>query len=530
MFCFYSEINKTTSKSTIKMNKKKVIIIGGGISGLTAGIYLLDNNFDVTIYEKHSIPGGECTGWYRNNSYIDGCAHWIVGTNPKDKLYKLWEHIGAFDQNSVIYDMEYLSKFECGDKMYTLYSDIKKLKQELLSISKEDKRQINKLITLIKLFSYTTIPTHKPIDMMNIFELIAFGIRFLPMALAFRKYSRMSIQEFTRRFKSPVIRDILHRWMNKEYKMSSFLYVLQEANKNNAGVVKGGSLQMSKRITARFKELGGNIIYNSEVKKIVIENNIAKGIILGSDEKVEADYIIPSCDIHHTFYDLLDDKFTPDYFKKKFSALDKNPLNSAVYVSYKVLKDISNLPKMVDYKTEGLSFENMKLPHFQVRNYSFDETYIDKNGTLITIILPTNDKFYQIIKEKNKAEYNQMKNDIASTLKNILIEKMNLKENEIVLMDIATPLTYERYANAYHGSYMAFVSMPKSKGLMQKGEIKNLKNLIVAGQWLMPPGGLPIALFLGKHAAQRVCRLEKKVFINKEKDSNIYNVVKKKAV
>ena len=509
------------------MNKKKVIIIGGGISGLTAGIYLLDNGFDVTIYEKHAIPGGECTGWYRNNSYIDGCAHWIVGTNPKDSLFKLWKHIGAFDENSIIYNMEYLSKFECGNHTYTFYSDVKKLKEELLSISKEDKRQINKFIRLIKLFSLIDIPTKKPLDMMNLFELMSFGIRFIPMALSFRKYSRMSVEEYAKRFKSKTIRDILCRWMNKKYKMSSFLYVLEEAYNNNAGVVKGGSLQMSKRIANTFKNLGGKIEYNKSAKRIIVENNIAKAVLFESGEEIAADYIVPACDIHHTFYDLLENKYTPKYFNEKFENVKLNPLNSAIYVSFKIKKDISNYPKMMDYKTDGLKIEDLDLSHFQIRNYSFDETFVDKNGTLATIILPTSHNFYESLKSKSPEEYKAYKKDLSNSLKNIVAEKMSISPEEISVLDIATPLTYERYLNAYCGSYMSFVSLPKAKGLMQKGVVKNLKNLILSTQWLMPPGGLPIALFLGKHAAIRICKLEKRVFINKEKDSNIYKVVKK---
>ena len=40
--------------------KEKIVVIGGGISGLSAGIYALLAGFDVTIYEKNAIPGGEC--------------------------------------------------------------------------------------------------------------------------------------------------------------------------------------------------------------------------------------------------------------------------------------------------------------------------------------------------------------------------------------------------------------------------------------------------------------------------------------
>ena len=42
--------------------KEKVVIIGGGIAGLSAGVYALLAGFDAVIYEKNAIPGGECIG------------------------------------------------------------------------------------------------------------------------------------------------------------------------------------------------------------------------------------------------------------------------------------------------------------------------------------------------------------------------------------------------------------------------------------------------------------------------------------
>jgi len=48
-----------------KCYMKKVIIIGGGISGLSAGIYAQKAGFQSIIYEKHHISGGECTEWDR---------------------------------------------------------------------------------------------------------------------------------------------------------------------------------------------------------------------------------------------------------------------------------------------------------------------------------------------------------------------------------------------------------------------------------------------------------------------------------
>ena len=61
---------------------KKVVIIGAGIAGLTCGIYAQKNGFETEIYEQHTIPGGECTGWDRGGYHFDGCLHWLVGSKP----------------------------------------------------------------------------------------------------------------------------------------------------------------------------------------------------------------------------------------------------------------------------------------------------------------------------------------------------------------------------------------------------------------------------------------------------------------
>ena len=49
----------------------KIIIIGGGIAGLSAGIYARKAGFETTIYEKNGVPGGNCSGWNRNGYHID---------------------------------------------------------------------------------------------------------------------------------------------------------------------------------------------------------------------------------------------------------------------------------------------------------------------------------------------------------------------------------------------------------------------------------------------------------------------------
>ena len=44
---------------------KRIIIIGSGMGGLSAGIHAQRNGFESIIFEAHSTPGGQCTSWTR---------------------------------------------------------------------------------------------------------------------------------------------------------------------------------------------------------------------------------------------------------------------------------------------------------------------------------------------------------------------------------------------------------------------------------------------------------------------------------
>jgi phytoene dehydrogenase-like protein len=160
--------------------------------------------------------------------------------------------------------------------------------------------------------------------------------------------------------------------------------------------------------------------------------------------------------------------------------------------------------------------------HFAIRNFTFDKSLPSKNGeTLLTVLLPTNEEVYQSLKGLSAEEYKKKKAEFAGIFTKLILEKTGLKEEELELLDVTSPLTYERYTNAYKGSYMSFVTTDKTHGLMRPGLIKGLKNFVIAGQWIMPPGGLPIALFSGKHAAYRITKMAGKRFLNKEEKATI---------
>ncbi len=500
--------------------KTSIAIVGGGLSGLTAGIYALDNGFDVAIYEKHSIPGGECTGWYRKGTYIEGCAHWIVGTNPKSDLFPLWRHVGAFDESSTIYETEYLTKFYLSNgELFTFYSDLDKLKEEMLRHFPSDKRMINNFIRNVKFYQSVAIPVKKPMEYMNIFELMAFGLRMLPMAIPFGYYKHVSMKDYCSHFKNKELGDILLRFLSENYNVHSFFYISQAVSLEDAGMVEGGSLAMINRIKNTYISKGGKLYLNKPVAKINVKDNKAIGLTLENGEVIESDYVISSCDAYHLLNNLLEGKHKDSFFEERFANEIDNPLVSSVQISFRTKKDISSLPKMVDYLIDETPFLSSTINHFCIRNFSFDRLLNKNDYTTFTILIPTISKDYDYLKSLSHEDYLKKKEEIGLFFKKSSAKALSLDEDDVELLDVTTPLTYERYCNAYKGSYMSFLTTKNSKGLMRKGEF-GIKNLALAGQWVMPPGGLPIALFSGKHAVIRICRMDKRKFINLEKMDN----------
>ena len=94
----------------------------------------------------------------------------------------------------------------------------------------------------------------------------------------------------------------------------------------------------------------------------------------------------------------------------------------------------------------------------------------------------------------------------ASAVEERLLLQFPKLRGHMEFLDCWTPLTYERYCNAYHGAYMSFITRKGVKSFRVKGVVKGIKNLYIASQWIMAPGGLPVAVTAGKFAIWRIVR------------------------
>ena len=487
---------------------KKVLIIGGGLAGLTAGTFLTKNGYDVTIYEKNNTLGGFVTSWTRKNQLIDGCLHWLMGTSPKGQLNAIYQELNAFKNDDVI-RLESFFKVNYEGETLTFYNDIDKLEKELLRVSKEDEKEITRLIDAIKVFGIYELDTSCPKELKE--DVVPGGAPDRDFLRKSIFYMNNTIEQVAEKFNSPIIKyALLNIPVDKKFIGLYLIETLSNLVYGNAGLPKGGSKTFINNIIDNYVSNGGKYFVNNEVEKIIVKDNTATGIQLKDNTIVNADYVIAGCDIHHTYEKLLDNKF--DF--EPYAEMDKDKEKFITYsfniISFKTKTDLSSKQNTEIYKVSPYTIGNTTYDSFFVRHYAYDETLKTYGYSTIEILIPTYESDYDFVKSLSKQEYQDYKNTLADICLSKFEEVGYLKREELELIDVATPLTLERYMNSYKGSFMTYIFVPKVNMDLHSNIVKDVKNLYLANQWLMMPGGTPIALVRGKVAAQLIMANGKK--------------------
>ncbi|UMZ72797.1 phytoene desaturase family protein [Natranaerofaba carboxydovora] len=496
---------------------KKIVIIGGGIAGLSAGIFAQKNGFESIILEKHHTLGGECTGWDREGYHIDGCIHWLVGTKENTPINDLWKTVGALDSVDIHNPESFLAYEHEGVRVH-FYRDLERLKSSWIEISPKDSKTIIEMCQDIEKLQSFEIPIGKPADLMNIVERIKQMMSMKDAGMIIQKYGKISLQEYAKRFKHPALRGILATFVPEGFSASMLFFALSTFTKGQASIPHGGSREFAGRMADRYLSLGGKVEKNCEVTKLEIKNNIINQITCQNGKIFEADYFIAACDAKVLYDKLLKGKYPDKDFEKRFNNPDVYPLASEIRIAlgYQGTIAMDDIPRSIRFDIDPFEINQTPIEQLLMTHYGYEPNFAPKDRTVITVSI--NQYYNDLIKWKSLSreseEYQQEKARIGQEVKTRIEKKFPHMQGKLKVLDVATPKTFERYCNAYMGSFMAFHSTINGKMMNHSGKIKGLNNIFLSGQWLQPPGGLPNAVITGKDTIMRITKKKKKAFVS----------------
>lgn len=492
---------------------KKLVIIGGGVAGLTAGIFAQKNGYESIILEKNDIMGGFCTGWDRKGYYVDGCIHWLVGTREGTDMNLLWKFTGALE-GVEIYHPESFIRFDYKGDEVNFYQDLDRLKESWIELAPQDKEAIEEFCNTLLIVRNFDIGAKKPMDLMTLKEKIKMIYKMKNALPILGKYEKMSQQDYAKKFTHPALRAAIESFLPEGYSALSVLFSLAFFTNKDASLPYGGSRAFALRMEEKYLSLGGKIQKNCEIEKVIKEKNLIKKVISKKADEYEGDCFIFACDPKQVFDKFLKGEHNDKAYETRYNDSEVYPLASEIQIAIGCEDKLENIPRTVSFEVQNIKVFNRRLDFLGLTHYAHEKEYAPE-GKIIMIVAINQfsediEKWYTLYEDKKS--YNAAKKQIAEeVIKEIEIKFPTLK-GKMSIVDIATPKTFARYCNGYKGAYMSFIPTTKSKRLSHKGKIKGIKNAVLTGQWLQPPGGLPVALVTGKDTIMRLCKKDKKEF------------------
>lgn len=490
----------------------KIIIIGGGMAGLSAGCYLQKNGYQTEIFEMHDVPGGLCTSWSRKDYTFDGCIHFLFGSDEPNPFFNLWQEIIDLKQIDIVNFDEY-SRIVKGDQSLSLYSNSEKLRDAMLAIAPEDSAVIDEFCQAVEVYNSFYVPIEIAPELIG----MKVGMKLLPKIkpyLNFNKKWNISIEEFVNRFTNPFLKATLADSFEGGYmSLISIITTLSYMGIKTAGYPIGGSKVFAKKIEESYLKLGGKINYKQKVSKILVNKKVAEGILLESGEKHIADIVISAADGHSTIFKMLEGKFVNKKIKNYYK--DMKLFRSIVQVSLGINKAFGDHPhKYSLFLDKPIIFEdNKKIERLEIMIYSFDPTLAPAGKTSVVVAIEThNDEFWANLRETDRAKYRAEKDRISEEVINRLDAFFGDIKSNVEVVDVATPATYIRYTDNWKGRYMGFALSPKGLNTRISKTLPGLKNFYLISQWIQPGGGVPTGLLSGRNVTQIICKNDKREF------------------
>ena len=317
-------------------------------------------------------------------------------------------------------------------------------------------------------------------------------------------------QDYAQRFKHPAIRESLASFLPEGHSASSIFFALSAFTKGQASVPLGGSRALALRMASRYLSLGGDIRTGCAVRELITDGGSVVGARDSRGEIHRGDYFVGACDAHFFYHELLGGRYTDKRFESRFEDPTNYPLASQVLVALGLEGALDDLPRSISFPVEPLRLLGEPVERLNVTHFSHEPDFAPAGHTLLTCAINQFHDDYEAWRElsTDRSAYEEEKWRIGEEVKRALIARFPRMADGIEVLDVASPMTYERYCNAYRGAFMAFLPTTDSKAMAHPGTIAGLDNTFLTGQWLQPPGGLPPAAITGKHTIYRICGAE----------------------
>ncbi len=511
----------------------EALIIGGGISGLTAAIILAKKKKKVIILEQHNVVGGHASGFTRKGYFFDSGVISVGVPFIQGFMEEL-------DLIAEVNFKQYSSSFSFKDFNFSprtvkeFFEDISDLfvreKNQILAFYKHIEEGINVYSAISKIpnpFSYK-------------------GLKKIRKFMDYGKIMPKNCMKVMKELKKYKAVDVLKKYLDENgeaydffsnwgYKGVDLFYFIAEwvSLIEMENYPYNGFQGLANKLKEKYLSFGGELLTSVKVKKIIIENDKAVGVELIKKANIKKLYgknIITAMDLKKVFLNLIGDEYIDEVFLDKIKNQEMSetyiPLYLGLNVSRIKIRKYFNGAKHLYYSQYMIKnssrlndknyFKNIGLGLFS--SCLINPGHAPENKSNILILMPSPPKGWNNnwgIKNGNKTEeYEKIKKMITKQVLDVLEKLIPEIKNrsKIEVCELGTPFTIEKYTGNTDGSSCGF-TWDKEKTFV-KGTLPGkyfdyydkIKSLYFIGHQTVYGGGMPNAFLTGKTIAEKLNR------------------------
>jgi phytoene dehydrogenase-like protein len=478
------------------MSDSRLLIVGGGLAGLSAGCHARANGFDVTIVEHNLALGGVCTAWHRGPYLIDGCIHWLTG----GPFLRLYEELGILPAVQLRTLDGFATYRHARDKWHaTLQRDLRKTEEALRALAPEDAGELARLVDGAHQIADLDPHVDRPPESAGVRDRLLDAWQLRRDVSTFVHFRKPLGAWLNGHLKSPRLRGLFSRLLPPEAPTLFLLFMLGYLARGWLSRPVGGTARFRDALIDRYRALGGNVLLNTTVEEVLVAGNRATGVRLTDGTMLDADIVISTASAPETVFRLLAGRYGTAAWKRRMD--EWRMFQPIVLASFGVAQSFQDQAStlLID-GIDPLTLGGYTNEHLYVRIYNEEPGFAPPGHTVVQAMLSTEYDWWAT----RGAQYQQEKDLAADRILTCLDGYLLGVKAHTQMVDLATPLTFWRNARAWRGAFEGW--MPTSDAFKHVSkELPGLERFYMAGQWVEPGGGVPMAVMSGRHVVEIVC-------------------------
>jgi phytoene desaturase len=493
---------------------KRVSVIGAGFSGIAAASCLAKEGFNVTVFEKNSLPGGRARKFETNGFVFDMGPSWYWMPDVFERYFRLlgkqtsdYYQLERLDPSYRIYygKDDYLDIPSGLDSLYTSFEKLepgssKHLKRFLEEGEFKYNLGINNLVYKpgLSLFELADVSVIKGVLKLHVFQSLSAYVRKF-----FKEPRIIQLLEFPMLF------------LGATAENTPALYSLMNYADMSLGTwyPMGGMYKVVEGMTTLAKGLGVEFLFNTPVEKFEIAKKRISGIYSG-DHLHPTDLVVAGADYHHVEQQLLPRQYRL-YSDNYWNGRTMAPSSLLFFIGVK--KKVHGLQHHTLFFDEDFSEHSRdiydrpkwpKAPQFYVSCRSKTDPSVAPEGCEnLVILIPVAPGLDD--NEETREAYFEI---VMSRLERILGE--NIREHVVFKRSYAHN-DFIRDYNAFKGNAYGLANTLLQTANFKPSMLnKKVTNLFYTGQLTVPGPGVPPALISGQVVARQVIKKTRQTVIS----------------